>query len=98
MNTLRPPRKSIDARGGARSSMPTFFCRRVACWSYHLLRLVEEHNKNRGSSGQGQRLEPMIVLIEKAGEIGAHGLSGAVIDPWNWSPTTSPWIARSKPT
>jgi len=49
--------------------------------AYCLSRLVEEHNKNVEASGQGQRLEPMIVLIDKAGEIGAHGFSGAVIDP-----------------
>jgi len=49
--------------------------------AYHLSRLVEAHNQRVESGGAGERLEPMIVLIEKAGEVGAHGLSGAVIDP-----------------
>jgi electron-transferring-flavoprotein dehydrogenase len=49
--------------------------------AYHLSRLLAAHNQGVESGGPGERLEPMIVLIEKAGEIGAHGLSGAVIDP-----------------
>jgi electron-transferring-flavoprotein dehydrogenase len=49
--------------------------------AYHLARLVEAHNQRVEAGAAGARLEPMIVLIEKAGEIGAHGLSGAVIDP-----------------
>jgi len=49
--------------------------------AYHLSRLVEAHNEQVASAGSGDKLEPMIVLIEKAGEIGAHGLSGAVVDP-----------------
>jgi electron-transferring-flavoprotein dehydrogenase len=49
--------------------------------AYHLARLVQAHNQRVESGGSGDRLEPMIVLIDKAGEIGAHGLSGAVIDP-----------------
>ncbi len=49
--------------------------------AYHLSKLVEKHNQQVDASGAGQRLEPMIVLIEKAGELGAHGLSGAVLDP-----------------
>lgn len=48
--------------------------------AYHLSKLVETHNQQIEASGQGQRLEPMIVLIEKAGEVGAHGFSGAVMD------------------
>lgn len=45
--------------------------------AYHLAKLIETHN----ASGEGDRLEPMIVLIDKAREIGAHGLSGAVMNP-----------------
>jgi electron-transferring-flavoprotein dehydrogenase len=44
--------------------------------AYHLSKLVESHN----ASG-GETMEPMIVLIEKASEIGAHALSGAVMNP-----------------
>ncbi len=45
--------------------------------AYHLSRLVAEYNEKHSN----ERLEPMIVLIDKAGEIGAHGFSGAVMDP-----------------
>jgi electron-transferring-flavoprotein dehydrogenase len=49
--------------------------------AYHLARLIEEHNTRVESTGEGATLEPMIVLIDKAQEIGAHGFSGAVINP-----------------
>lgn len=49
--------------------------------AYRLSRLLETHNRDVEAKGEGQRLEPMIVLIEKAGEVGAHGFSGAVMDP-----------------
>lgn len=45
--------------------------------AYHLAKLIEAHNE----SGVGEKLEPMIVLIDKASEVGAHGLSGAVMNP-----------------
>lgn len=49
--------------------------------AYRLSTLLEAHNRQVESSGQGERLEPMVVLIEKASEVGAHGFSGAVMDP-----------------
>ncbi|UCG53100.1 MAG: electron transfer flavoprotein-ubiquinone oxidoreductase [Candidatus Latescibacterota bacterium] len=49
--------------------------------AYHLAKLIEDHNQQVESGGTGERLEPMIVLIEKGQEIGAHGFSGAVLDP-----------------
>lgn len=42
----------------------------------HLAQLIEAHNK-----ASGEKLEPMIAVIEKAAEIGSHQLSGAVLDP-----------------
>ncbi len=48
--------------------------------AYHLARRVEAHNAEVEISG-GDKLEPMIVLIDKASEIGAHALSGAVVNP-----------------
>jgi electron-transferring-flavoprotein dehydrogenase len=48
--------------------------------AYRLAKLVEARNRRIEESGQGERLEPMIVLIDKAGEVGAHGFSGAVMD------------------
>jgi electron-transferring-flavoprotein dehydrogenase len=45
-----------------------------------LSKLVQAHNEAASSTG-ATRLEPMIALIEKAAEIGAHALSGAVLNP-----------------
>lgn len=49
----------------------------------HLMNRISEYNKDVESGKvQGERIEdPMVVLIEKGAEIGAHGLSGAVMDP-----------------
>ena len=42
----------------------------------HLARLLERHNSNAAS-----KIELSIAVLEKGAEIGAHGLSGAVVDP-----------------
>ena len=47
----------------------------------HLANLIERHNAEVQKAGQGQKLSPEICLIEKAAAIGAHSLSGAVMDP-----------------
>ena len=47
----------------------------------HLANLVERHNADVDAKGEGDKLEPEICLIDKAAEIGAHSLSGAVMDP-----------------
>jgi electron-transferring-flavoprotein dehydrogenase len=49
--------------------------------AYHLSKLLESHNRQVETTGRGERLEPMIVLIDKAAEVGSHGFSGAVMDP-----------------
>ena len=46
-----------------------------------LANLVEAHNAEVERSGQGEKVEPEICVIEKAAEVGAHSLSGAVMDP-----------------
>jgi electron-transferring-flavoprotein dehydrogenase len=47
----------------------------------HLQALIERHNASAAASG-GQTLdEPFVAVVEKADPIGAHTLSGAVIDP-----------------
>ncbi|MGK2858079.1 MAG: 4Fe-4S dicluster domain-containing protein [Thermoanaerobaculia bacterium] len=44
----------------------------------HLARLIHDHNE----SGKGTKLEGLsIAVLEKGKEIGAHGISGAVMDP-----------------
>lgn len=49
--------------------------------AYHLQSLINQHNENVTSTGEGTALEPMIAIIEKGAEIGAHSFSGAVLDP-----------------
>jgi electron-transferring-flavoprotein dehydrogenase len=50
--------------------------------AYHLQNLINAHNESVSSTGEGGGvLEPMIVLIEKGQEVGAHSFSGAVLDP-----------------
>jgi electron-transferring-flavoprotein dehydrogenase len=47
----------------------------------HLMNLVERHNAEVKRAGAGEQLAPQVCVIEKAAEIGAHSLSGAVMDP-----------------
>jgi len=47
----------------------------------HLANMIERHNADVDAKGEGEKLEPEICLIDKAAEIGAHSLSGAVMDP-----------------
>jgi electron-transferring-flavoprotein dehydrogenase len=49
--------------------------------AYHLQNLINSHNERVSSTGEGTALEPMIVIVEKGREIGAHSFSGAVLDP-----------------
>jgi electron-transferring-flavoprotein dehydrogenase len=46
----------------------------------HLQRLVDDHNA-RVTDQSGSRLSPVIAVVEKGSEVGAHSLSGAVLDP-----------------
>src|SRR5689334_5759337 len=46
----------------------------------HLANLVQAHNDKATASG-GTGMAPEIVLIEKGKEVGAHAISGAVMDP-----------------
>jgi electron-transferring-flavoprotein dehydrogenase len=46
----------------------------------HLQRLVNAHNERVTQTGEGSQLMPMIAVIEKGAEVGAHSLSGAVMD------------------
>lgn len=49
--------------------------------AFHLAGLVESHNKQASARGEKPLGEVNIAVIEKAAEIGAHQLSGAVLDP-----------------
>jgi electron-transferring-flavoprotein dehydrogenase len=61
------------------------------------MNLIEAHNE-AVSSGQreGEVLdEPMILIIEKGSEVGAHQLSGAVLDPRTLDELIPDWRDRS---
>ena len=58
--------------GGGPSGMAT---------AIHLKNLIERHNAEVEKTGQGEPIPGEVVLIEKAAEIGAHSISGAVMDP-----------------
>ena len=47
----------------------------------HLQRMVDAHNQRVSQGGEGKALSPVIAIIEKGSEVGAHSLSGAVLDP-----------------
>ncbi|HEX5132597.1 MAG TPA: electron transfer flavoprotein-ubiquinone oxidoreductase [Candidatus Krumholzibacteria bacterium] len=47
----------------------------------HLQHLVDAHNERVSRTGEGSALSPMIAVIEKGSEVGAHALSGAVLNP-----------------
>ncbi len=56
----------------------------VACLSgaLHLSNLIREHNQKIEHEGKGRKLdEIMIAVLEKGTDLGAHSLSGAVMDP-----------------
>jgi electron-transferring-flavoprotein dehydrogenase len=48
----------------------------------HLANLIKKHNEGRGASEGGSRLSAEnIYVLEKGREIGAHQLSGAILNP-----------------
>ena len=48
----------------------------------HLANLIQAHNKKiDDGEGKGEKLEPEIMLLEKAANLGNHNLSGAVMNP-----------------
>ncbi|MBK8097021.1 MAG: electron transfer flavoprotein-ubiquinone oxidoreductase [Planctomycetes bacterium] len=60
----------------------------------HLKNLLDRHNAQVQASGNGQQLAPEIVLIEKAAEVGAHAISGAVMDPKGLDALLPDWRTR----
>ncbi|HUV14839.1 MAG TPA: electron transfer flavoprotein-ubiquinone oxidoreductase [Acidobacteriota bacterium] len=48
----------------------------------HLVRLIKAHNQAvESGEKKGDILTPVLLVVEKGKEIGAHALSGAVVDP-----------------
>ncbi|MDP6933511.1 MAG: NAD(P)/FAD-dependent oxidoreductase, partial [Myxococcota bacterium] len=58
----------------------------------HLMDLIEAHNETADADAQFD--EPMIAIIEKGSEIGAHGISGAVLDPRALEELMPDWRTR----
>src|SRR5688500_504640 len=62
--------------------------------AFQLARLVQAHNE----SGAEKKLEGLsIALLEKGKEIGAHGISGAVMDPRGIAELMPDWLERGCP-
>ncbi|HYM59842.1 MAG TPA: electron transfer flavoprotein-ubiquinone oxidoreductase [Thermoanaerobaculia bacterium] len=62
--------------------------------AYRLVKLVEAHN----DSNPEKKIEPLsIAVLEKGKEIGAHGLSGAVMDPRAVASLMPDWLERGFP-
>src|ERR1041384_7858413 len=62
--------------------------------AYRLAQLVQAHN----ASGAEKKLEGLsIAVLEKGKEIGAHGISGAVMDPRGISELMPDWLERGGP-
>ena len=56
----------------------------ISCLSgaLHLSSLIQKHNESVKQNGEGKKLdELMIAILEKGAYIGAHAISGAIIDP-----------------
>jgi electron-transferring-flavoprotein dehydrogenase len=48
----------------------------------HLSNLIRQHNEKVDAEGQGKKMEEvMIAVVEKGAFVGAHGISGAVMNP-----------------
>ncbi len=63
--------------------------------SIHLMNLIEKHNEGVAAGNGGEEIdEPMIVVLEKGSEVGAHQLSGAILDPKALSELIPDWRER----
>jgi len=67
--------------------------------SIHLMNLIEAHNQAvQSGEKEGEVLdEPFVALLEKGSEVGAHQLSGAVIDPRALAEVIPDWKDKGFP-
>jgi len=64
----------------------------------HLARLIAKHNEAVAAGGPGEAIgETNIAVLEKAAEVGAHGFSGAVMDPRGIAELLPDWRERGCP-
>ena len=72
----------------------------VACLSgaLHLSNLIRQHNEQADREGGGKKLEEvMIAVLEKGAYIGAHGISGAVMDPGALKELVPDFVGKGAP-
>ena len=62
----------------------------------HLMNLIEAHNEAVEAGNKAGEVfdEPMIMVLEKGSEVGAHQLSGAVLDPKALDELVPDWRER----
>jgi electron-transferring-flavoprotein dehydrogenase len=64
----------------------------------HLATLVERHNASVAAGAPGEALgEVTIAVLEKSRRVGAHGLSGAILDPRALDELMPDWRAKGCP-
>lgn len=63
----------------------------------HLQRKIEEHNTAAEQNGGKLLDEPFVALVEKAEPVGAHAISGAVIDPRGLDELLPDWREQDPP-
>jgi len=64
----------------------------------HLARLIAKHHEALGSGGTGAAIgETNIAVLEKSAEVGAHGFSGAIMDPRGMAELLPDWRERGCP-
>ena len=64
----------------------------------HLANLIAKHNEAVAAGGPGEAIgETNIAVLEKAAEVGAHGFSGAVMDPRGLAELLPDWRERGCP-
>ncbi|MBM74047.1 MAG: electron transfer flavoprotein [Proteobacteria bacterium] len=61
----------------------------------HLNNLIEKHNEKADLDPSIEALDTKIVILEKGSDVGAHGISGAVLDPLALQELIPDWKERS---
>jgi electron-transferring-flavoprotein dehydrogenase len=63
----------------------------------HLQQLIEQHNAEAAANGGTPLEEPFVALVEKADVLGAHTISGAVVDPRSLDELMPDWKEQGAP-